>query len=435
MIGATDKGSSTSFIGRFGSGSKMAIAAALRNNIDIRICSGKKTIKFATKEVTLSRSVVNRITMQIDNSKPKERDWTTLMGIHDWKDKPEEGVTVEWMIVREFFSNAIDENGFVSLRIEDKISPEEGKTKIYLRHDEKFDEILNNLSYYFPRHTNTREIVAENNYGKVYTPMSENGAVYCKGVFVRKFPSKLLYDYDMNYLNLTESRTVDVWTFSNNLGLLLSHCNPEFMAHFLTKLVSTDCFENSLDTYQLSSFKKDETQKAFQLAFGQNAYLCPPSVNAGVSDCLKRLPQNKVIMSDKWRSAFESIGITNYIQLIDKDVISGYDYVLEQDIEYRVEPVVVSKVEIAFNYCMNYFKVENPPELRYFFWKGACESMALGNYSDKKIGINAEISLNDKLILSTMIEEFAHYISEAPDFSRELVNFLTNAIADNAEYE
>lgn len=430
MIGATDKNSS-SHIGKFGSGSKMAIAAAIRNDIDIRICSGKKIIKFDTKEVALSRSNVHRITMQIDNAKPKERDWTTAMGKHDWIDKPDEGVTVQWMIAREFFSNALDENGFVSISIEDKISPEEGKTKVYLRLDDKFEEIINNLSYYFPRYTNKREVVSSNQYGQVYAPLTENGAVYCKGVFVRKFPTKLLYDYDLTYLSLTESRTVDVWSFSNHLGLLLSSCDSVFLANFLSKLSRTECFENSLDSYHLK-FNSDETKKAFNTAFGQNAYLCPSSLNAGAADYLSRLPQTRVILPEKWRSALELAGVTNYIQLIDKDVISGYSYVQHQDVQFRIEPVVRSKTERAFDYCVEYFNVSEPPELRYFFWTGTPESMPLGNYSNGKIGINAEISTNNTLILSTMIEEFAHYLSGAPDLSRELVNFLTNAIAENA---
>lgn len=433
MLGATDK-SLGGFIGKFGTGTKYAIAAALRNGIDIRICLGTRVIRFDTKEVPLSRDTVHRITMQVNNNNPKDRDWTTQMGREDWRDKPEAGLTVDWMIVREFYSNALDEGG-VSIHVADRIHPEAGKTKIFIRYTERMEEIIDKISLFFPRGAkkNPRQIVEENKYGRVYFSSRDRGAVYCRGVFVCSLPKPLLFDYDLDYLALTESRTVDPWNFSSALGKFLANASPAFLAKFMRRMheKGEECYEYGIEEYHLSNLNPEATKQAFDTAFGESAFLSPQNLAASTADQLSRVDAPRIILRDSWRAALSRTGVSDYIDKIDKDLARGYSYIPDGEVDLRVEPSFQAMVRRAFNYCCAFFKVETAPGLRFFEWTGNPDAMVLGNCSDGKVGINVKLPMDEYHMLDVMAEEFAHYVSGAPDLSRELVSTLTKAIAKN----
>lgn len=434
MLGGTDK-KMGGFIGKFGSGCKMAIAAAIRNNIDIRICTGTKIIKFNTVGVQLNRASVQRITMQINNNTPKERDWTINMGDEDWRNKPNSGLTIDWMIFREFFSNALDE-GKANLVIEDRIQPEEGKTKVYIRYTDAIKEIIDKLSLYYPRIANVKRSILENNkYGRIYNASGSYGAIYCNGVFVCRFQQRLLYDYDFDFLTLSESRTVDPYYFNEYFSLLLSECSSEFLARFFVSLNNEreNCYEYSIPEHHLTSrLSHERTKSAFETAFGQEAFLCPPNLATSTDDALSRVQAPRIIMKDSWRNSIVKSGVRDYISLLDNNIVKGYQYISDDEVNVRVDPELQSMAKIAFEYCVSFFQVKNKPELRFFEWTGDHSSVMLGHCSGNVIGLNYKTVRILEDIIDILAEEFAHYVSGAPDLSRALVSTLTKYIAKNA---
>lgn len=437
MLGGTDKPAGQGYIGKFGTGSKYAIAAALRNQIDVRMCIGEKKIQFGTKATELSRSSVFRITTKIDNNTPKDRDWTTSMGVSDWMTKPSNNLTVEWMIVREFYSNAIDESDKVFISIADRILPEKGKTKFYIRYSDTLKEIFDNFHLYFPRCSKKkRDIIEENQYGRVYPMSRDKGAIYCQGVFVCSLHQNLLFDYDFNFIQLTESRTVEPWYFASALANLVKSSSPAFVAKFLKKMHDNGekCFEYSIDGYHLSNFEKSSIADGFRLAFGEEAFLSPHQLAASTADQLSRIDRPRIVLKDSWRNAISSSGIVDYTDVIDKDILHGYRYIPKEEIDLRIDHDFLKMVYQSFDLMCDYFQLDQKPELRFFTWEGSA-AMPLGNCSNNKIGINITIPRDYKTILSILAEEFAHYVSKAADLSRELVKCLTDQIGKNLSKE
>lgn len=433
MLGGTDKKGGTNFIGKFGSGFKYAICAALRNKIDIRICAGDKIVKFNTVPVDIGRTTVDRITMQIGNNTPKDRDWTTQLGSEDWQSNSQKGVTVEWMIFRELFSNALDEGGTVNRYIATKLEPEAGKTKIYIRLTDEVRKVNQKIGDYFPRYVG-RIAVEENIYGRVYeTKAGARGSIYCRGVFIREMPKNLMFDYDLTF-PLTESRTVEPSDVQWCIAKFLKYCSPKFINAFLSKLyVGGDYFENDFPAEYIS-FNSDVIQNSFKELFGEHSFLCPDlnTLPQGIAESLSG--KNKVFLPAPWRESMVRHGVSDYLNVICKDRLNGYVYLNDN---HDIDPRFVDAINKCWNYCLKFFadalnKKGSLPKLRYFKWEGDPNKLVLGNCYGEYIGMNSELPINSTNILHTMLEEFAHFVSDAPDFSRELLESITRAIAINA---
>lgn len=431
MIGGTDKRNG-SFIGKYGSGLKQAICCALRNKMDVRICSALDVYKFATDPVLMDREIVHRVTMQTNTSSPKVRDWTLDMGKHDWKTNLEHGLTSDWMIFREFLCNAMDE-GVCRYQIETKINPELGKTKVYIKLTDNIEEIVNNIHKYIARGLLKSRVPIESNpYGFVYPKLGAKGRIYCCGVFVREIPDNLLYDYDLNHLTLTESRTVDVWGFSYALGSLISHCSSAFLADLLRQISSDPkCFEAGLNEHQLSLHNTDKAKQSFEMAFGHGAFTSPEALTSNTEDCLNRSGRNRVIFKEGWNNALKNSGVDNYISVIGEDVFTGFSFIDDKEVSFRVDSELLRLSFKAFDICKKMFNndIKHYPKLMFFNWTGNPETICLGKAGTDYVGLNAQMCVNEKLVLGTLIEEFAHYYSGASDCSRELVNCIVNNVA------
>ena len=428
MLGGTDK-QSGGFIGKFGSGLKYAIAAALRNDIDIRICSGEKLIQFGTQNVHLDRGSVDRITMKVDNATPKPRDWTLDMGKYDWRHNPTHGLTVDWMIVRECLCNALDE-GECNYGVSSKISPQAGTTKIYIRMTDEIERIYKNINQYINRGIGfDRTPIESNIYGHIYKKMGTRGRIYCAGIFVREVPEELLYDYDFNNLSLTESRTVETYNMAYALGMLINKASISFLSEFLVKSAEyPNCFENTIATsYYDIDHKK--AQSAFTMAFGESAYMAPEALIPSVSDSLARCGGTKIVLADALRTALKKSDVRDYINIIGQDIVDGYEYIPSDEVTTRVDPELNNLCCAAFQECIQIFQPTKVPEFKYYKWKGSPDACPLGKCSSDGIGINCLIPKDYVLILGTMMEEFAHFVSNAPDFSRQLVSCLIDNMA------
>src|SRR5688572_27627437 len=96
LMGGTTKSQDNYKIGQFGSGLKYTLAYLFRNNIDFKIFTGEKEI-----QITIERELISGETFEIICIDGNRTSITTKMGL-DWK---------PWMIIRELYSNALDEGG------------------------------------------------------------------------------------------------------------------------------------------------------------------------------------------------------------------------------------------------------------------------------------------------------------------------------------
>ena len=310
LLGATTKGDAKDKIGIFGSGAKYAIAQALRQNVSIRVTSGKKVLKFKTKKYSVRGNAIEQLVIGVEGEKSVETSITTGMGEQDWKDP--------WYIIREFVSNALDEGGKDTClpREAEDITPEPDKTKVYIEATPAIKDVVTNLYKYI----RIREpgIASVEGYGRILRPIGEKCRVYKRGIFVLELPEVGIYDYDMTGLQLNESRTADIWIIKSCVSELILRLPPENSANIM-KLVSSSpnvkMFESSISEYMcIYEGNKKSLREAFELSFGTST-LCQK--NDVLVKELQEQGISVVPMPTSWHKILKDCGIRFEEQILD----------------------------------------------------------------------------------------------------------------------
>lgn len=209
LMGASSKVDDSSKIGMFGSGNKYAISYLMRQNISLKIYTGKKEIKITTKKETFRGQEFKIIYINDEKT-----SLTTTMG-KDW---------ILWHALREIYCNAIDE-GEEKIEIVNSIESVIGETHFYIEANLEVEEFMNNFDNYFSL---KKEIIWECEIGKIFQKSSSNVNVYRKGIrcWDHKCPS--VYDYDFENIIINESRVVNSdWSVREKVFQLFIRCTNQ----------------------------------------------------------------------------------------------------------------------------------------------------------------------------------------------------------------
>jgi hypothetical protein len=133
MLGATTKQGDSNKIGYFGSGTKFSLAYLIRNNIEFHIFRGLEEIDIKAVPQKYRNQDIKVLYI---NGEPTSI--TDRFGV-DWE---------PWFILREFYSNALDE-GDSNIVLVNKLKPLENITTIYIEATSEFMDIYNNINSYF----------------------------------------------------------------------------------------------------------------------------------------------------------------------------------------------------------------------------------------------------------------------------------------------
>lgn len=302
LLGASDKlAAGPPTIGKFGSGFKYAVAAALRNGIDLFLTVGKKRVTFGTKEIELRGRTIRGITMKVGLGRHKLRDWTVEMGEADWVANPDLGLTPEWMIVRELVSNALDEKGAGDVYTSTIRPPERGVTRVYLELVPGVAEVHGGIGQYFLQYASIEPIHASGGVS-IYPRTGETGRIYSRGVFVQCPKKPLLFNYDFDHLTLSESRTVDLYALQAAIGRFMATLPRELLEDVTKRVVLDKPFEAGIQAYQFGAMPKDLDMTGLPDTW-QEAMSGKRTVESLLSDaeyhlreaagCLEKLPQDE----------------------------------------------------------------------------------------------------------------------------------------------
>lgn len=232
LMGASSKVGDGSKIGMFGSGNKYAIAFFIRNNIGLKVFTGKKEIKITT-EIQEFREQSFSVIL-IDGQKTSI---TTTMG-KDW---------VLWQAIREIYCNAIDE-GNDSIEIVDKVNAKSGETHFYVEMTNDVNSFMRDFDNYF---TKNKTVIEENEIGQIMTSSDAYVNIYRKGIRCWDTQTPSAFDYNFNDIKINESRVVDSdWRILESLWQLFIRCEDSEVIARIFKNMSNrqnlECISSSI---------------------------------------------------------------------------------------------------------------------------------------------------------------------------------------------
>ena len=226
LMGGTTKRENSDKIGTFGTGLKYSMAYLVRNNIDFKIFTGTTEIKLGTETENISDTNFNIITVN-----GVRTSITDSMG-HDW---------TPWMIVREIYSNALDEGG-ASYEITEEITGEDGNTSIYIELTAEFLQVYNNWNDYF---IVGKESFYEDSFVKIY-PQKGGLKIYKQGILVKSLKTESLFNYDIKNATLNELREYKGF-LEGDLYRALVGINDEKVIQYFIENLKEDHHEATLD--------------------------------------------------------------------------------------------------------------------------------------------------------------------------------------------
>jgi hypothetical protein len=405
LLGASTKRDDQSKIGFFGSGNKYAIATLLRKGVSFKIFTGEREIKITTSNVEFRDMNFQRI--HIDG---EATSLTTDMG-PQWE---------EWMAIREWVSNSIDEGDSNVINETEHVSGREGYTRFFIEHATEVKKVIDLWDEYFT--FDRLDCIEENKWGKLFpqTITDETMILYRKGIRAYyQEGTKSLYHYDMNGFIINESRLIES-THNANYRVL----------EFLNECSNIGVLRNIL-------------KNAFTNTYWEGGL----SWKWGISK-----------LSDHWRTAIGNhIIIVNDVTGYYKEEMSSHDYyIVNLDMAYRIkhsfpdvkvyginnegEQALYKKVELTSNIeflikdCLKFleeteYKVSNDIEVVQFE-----KSEVWGMADNNKILLSEKVfEQGKKEIVRTIMEEQEHLRTGYKDCSRSFQNHWINLYLSEKE--
>lgn len=204
-LGISTKRNDNNTIGQFGSGSKFAPIAALRNGWRWINVGQDENGPYRMEYVVKEEAGFECVAFLYDDKFYKDSSFTVDAGVLSWDDN--------FQIFREAFANALDENiandANYSISVVDEIVDEPGKFCVYLTAAPELMEIVDEFNKYF---CIEREPIFHGHNGKVFDTYDNELNVYYKGVKVNNgvnaTQSLPIFDYELNGITLNEERRV-----------------------------------------------------------------------------------------------------------------------------------------------------------------------------------------------------------------------------------
>ncbi len=435
---STESGGGT--IGRFGSGLKHSILMMLRKRINIAVYPGAGKLAFRTESSVVSDGITSKVcnlvqcdvSGRIDGKQVRKTlplNWDVSYGAFDWNDV--------WMALREFICNAIDRTyrefstyRHDELRIEivedNQMRAKDGTTRIFL---ELTDEVSEAYNLVHSRILHLTRPTAVSTLRMIRTTEPGGPTIYKDGIYVRKADST--YDALRSYncgteLEIDESRNVNDGAIRDAVSRMWASASEETLTQLFREMRDKpDCWEaHSLCTWRATHNANLENWKAaFKKAFGENGVVATSS--AHYRQLLESKGYNVVALNETMTKIFRSNGCKTTFDALSAD---------ERDGREILPPTV--HAETAVKNAWNWFAASgvvpanlSPPTVKCFREVIQKENKTFGFIgADRIVYLNKDFA--DGLttdLQRTAVEEVAHHISNANDYSRDFQEFMVSA--------
>jgi hypothetical protein len=387
MLGASVKLNDNP-IGMFGSGTKFALAQAVRSGIEMKIYDGERMFNVASSVKNFRDRGFNMVALNALH-KRVVTPITTDFGGKDWND--------DWFIFREFYSNALDE-GNAKLTAVDEAVPIPNETAIYLPY-ERFKKYSENLEKYFPKRAS-------------YTFWVDDGSMYKRNVFIGKMEgTKLCFNFPSFKIN--ECRVMDTYYATQSIGLYLGEVDD--VAVWQAVFESTDSFKQMLQVVPTQSNVYKAIHEALVNVYGEKYCICP-KVDSIVRDA-ESMGMTPVVLPEGF--VVDSPLLRCYLKMNDTKVIRGMN-----EEETRKYNTVRNKIS-------SFIPLDLELDIKVFS-EGIEEILGDAKIGTRQVRIRDTQFNDEKALMHVIIHEIGHILTLAGDYDRRFTAFFIDKLVEIA---
>jgi hypothetical protein len=323
------------------------------------------------------------------------------------------------------------ENVKIEIVNENQVRAKAGFTRVFIPMNEKVFNFFNNLGKWF-LHFSEPELLGKTILPKTNRNLNERNTavIYRRGVRVREIAHgpQSLFDYNLEKLNLDESRNVNEWMVQAEAACAIAFSGRENLSILMQSFLGESVFwehgfqENALFPFSANSsaiaVAKSEWRSAFENVFGANAVVA--TKNGGEMASRKgytvvEIPEGMYLASSKF-----DIPTPNKVLSID-------------DLEGRELTPATRHVIDAVNWIWSIAEQhmmlngKSKPDVECFtkIMTNGCQT--LGFYRQNKVFVNTDIAGGmTQQLLVTVAEEVTHHVTGATDNSRDFQDYLLN---------
>jgi len=414
LMGGTTKAGDIYKIGQFGTGLKYVLAYCFRNGIDFKIFSGSKEVKIHTEIEVIKEQEFKIICIEGNRT-----SITTRMGA-DWQ---------PWMIVRELYSNALDEGG-AEYGVTSEIGGSPGETCFYIEMNLDFMKVYNDWNKYFivgrlPMYETTDFALH---------PTSGNLKIYKHGILIHETKHRSMFSYDIKNASINELREYK-GTVSTDLSRLFFEIDDKkVIEYILENIVQVDehseamYYEATLELewwqgvgYRMKNAWKEVLGEAKIISKKTKEAILAKNVNLDLDHTVS-LPEH---LYKCLSASFDGISA---IRMADK--VNEFYEIHDEELALKLKSALAT-LESA-NYFIH-------PELKFLFGEfGQKDTLAKISLDKKEILISQK--MKDKSMFdfcATLIEENEHFQTGNSDCTREFqqhfIDMYTKALLAKAE--
>ncbi len=396
LMGGTTKENDLYKIGQFGTGLKYTMAYLFRNNIDFKIFAGENEVK-----LHLETEVIKDEEFKIICIDGNRTSITTKMG-RDWE---------AWMIVRELYSNALDE-GSAEYSISDKALGESETTSFFIELTPDFLRVYNDWNNYFI----VGRVPMYETESFALHPSNGTLKIYKQGILIfEDEKAKGLFNYDIKNASINELRQYTGYLPMDISRIWFGIEDKSVVKYILENIVEKEptlgykYYETTVDLvfwYTASKFKNVWSEvlgnakvihtKAMEEIIARNA-------NVDLSGAIE-VPHN---IYKALTQSFDGIGA---LRVADK--VNEFYEVYDHELELKL------KSALATLESSDYFI---HPELTFIFGEFGCKTTLAKIDLDKKEVLISH-RMKDKSMFdfcAMLVEESEHFQTGYSDHTRE----------------
>lgn len=419
LLGYSTKRNNEATIGEKGTGLKFSLIQACRDGIDFAVATADFICTATAEKIDAenSRIVLNYKRKKYKNIKKVKTSFTIYAGHQEWTD--------DWFILREVLQNAVDTELELELSrfgVNDSIGDlvpnylseansidyaEKGKTSVFIKKTGRLFSVLNNIENYFV----TKQI--EKNYkGKILPKKDSKLRIYKKGILIQDFDKKSIFDYSLNYLELTEARKVaDDFDMKWETRYLLNNSSIESKKKIINSLIQ----DENLYEGSLGDFESNDWRKAFELIYSEDVIIT------------NEIYENKKVIKNAQKSGKNVIIIKNYnlFNSLEKLGVPTLKNWKKEKFEYNFIPFAVPQnKKVGVDKILEFFNYNN--QIR--FYDDITEEAGFYNQKENYIALSVSTALSSDLY-STLVHELIHWKFKVEDESRAYQDICTDLIS------